>query len=127
MNISEETVRVNIIKLRNKLRYTQKYLAEKLDVDVATISRIENGGIALTYKHLADIANALQVPVIDIITYPDIYKSKKSSATKVLVELDVTDDEFIRLGLKNKVLQVIDKGYCDNKGDVEPEENCTKK
>lgn len=29
--------------------------------------------------------------------------------TKVIVELDVTNDEFVRLGLKDKVIQVLNK------------------
>ena len=30
-------------------------------------------------------------------------------STKVVVELDVTNDEFVRLGLKDKVVQVLNK------------------
>lgn len=36
-------------------------------------------------------------------------KSGKSSSTKVLVELDVDDDEFIKMGLKDKVIQILNK------------------
>lgn len=34
---------------------------------------------------------------------------KKRSSTKVVVELDVDDDEFIKLGLKDKILQILNK------------------
>lgn len=36
-----------------------------------------------------------------------LYKQKKS--TKVVVELDVDDDEFIKMGLKDKVIQILNK------------------
>ena len=34
---------------------------------------------------------------------------KRGKSTKVIVELDVDDDEFIKLGLKDKVLQILNK------------------
>ncbi len=33
----------------------------------------------------------------------------QSSSTKVVVELDVTSDEFIKMGLKDKVIQILNK------------------
>lgn len=33
----------------------------------------------------------------------------KKMSTKVLVELDVDDDEFIKMGLKDKVIQILNK------------------
>lgn len=35
--------------------------------------------------------------------------NNKGRATKVVVELDVTQDEFIKMGLKEKIIQVLDK------------------
>lgn len=37
-----------------------------------------------------------------------LLNSKKKS-TKILVELDVDDDEFIKMGLKDKVIQILNK------------------
>lgn len=34
---------------------------------------------------------------------------KKRKSTKVIVELDVDDDEFIKMGLKEKVIQILNK------------------
>lgn len=36
-------------------------------------------------------------------------RSCHNSSTKVVVELDVTPDEFIKMGLKDKVIQVLNK------------------
>lgn len=34
---------------------------------------------------------------------------KRKKSTKVVVELDVDDDEFIKMGLKDKVIQILNK------------------
>lgn len=34
---------------------------------------------------------------------------KQKKSTKVVVELDVTQDEFIKMGLKDKVIQILNK------------------
>lgn len=41
----------------------------------------------------------------------DLYRARKgmNSPTKVVVELDVTQDEFIKMGLKDKVIQILNK------------------
>ncbi len=110
-NLKEDTgsVVANIIKIRAHKRLGQAEVAEKLDVSTATYSRIESGNVALTYETLAKIAKAFSMRVIDIITYPDIYTNREESSTKVIIELDVTQDEFIRMGLKDRVIKVLEK------------------
>lgn len=39
----------------------------------------------------------------------DELRANKRSSTKVLVELDVDTDEFIKMGLKEKIIQVLNK------------------
>jgi hypothetical protein len=39
----------------------------------------------------------------------DELRADKRSSTKVLVELDVDTDEFIKMGLKEKVIQILNK------------------
>lgn len=100
----------NIELIREKQRLTRKELADKINVSDSTYSRVISEEIALSYDRLAEIAIALDVSVIDIITYPEIFVNQRSSnSTKVLVELDVSNDEFIKLGLKDKVLQILNK------------------
>lgn len=59
-----------------------------------------------------DITNELNI------AYQEINKLKKEiellrlgkrGSTKVVVELDVDDDEFIKMGLKDKVIQILNK------------------
>lgn len=39
----------------------------------------------------------------------EILKNCGKKSTKVIVELDVDDDEFIKMGLKEKVIQILNK------------------
>ena len=105
-----ENVIANIIKIRNEKRIGQAEMAEKLEISVPSYSRIESQSVSLTYDTLAKIASVFSMRVIDIITYPEIYTSQeKNSSTRVIIELDVTQDEFIKMGLKDKVIQVLNK------------------
>jgi len=109
---TENTTNVvaNIIRIRNDKRIGQAEMAEKLGISVPSYSRIESQSVSLTYETLAKIASVFSMRVIDIITYPEIYSSnEKNSSTRVIIELDVTQDEFIKMGLKDKVIQVLNK------------------
>jgi len=106
-----QSVVSNIIKIRNDKRLGQQEMAESIGVSTATYSRIESQNVALTFDTLAKIANAFSMRVIDVITYPEIYTNDKgnNTPTKVIVELDISQNEFIKMGLKEKVIQVLNK------------------
>ena len=108
-NEKTESVIANIIKIRNDKRIGQAEMAEKLDISVPSYSRIESQSVSLTYDTLAKIANIFNMRVVDIITYPDILTASTNSPTKIMVELEISPDEFIRMGLKNKIIQILDK------------------
>ena len=108
--MSEEKVVGRIIAIRSERKFTQEGMGEMLGISGASYSRIESCKIALSYKHLTEIARIFKMSVIDVITWPKVYTMKdKPNSTKVIVEFDVSSDEFLKLGLKDKVLQVINK------------------
>ena len=110
MEKTEREVLDNIEAIREKQKLTRKALAEMISISESAYSRLINGEIALSYERLAQFAKAFKIPTINIITYPEIFiNQNKSNSTKVLIELDVNDDEFIKLGLKEKVLQILNK------------------
>jgi transcriptional regulator with XRE-family HTH domain len=110
MEIQEEKVISNIMQIRHLLKLTQKDVGVGIGVTEASYNRIESGKIALSYNHLTRIASFFKMSVIDLISYPETYApSKTQQNTKVLVELDVSNDEFIKMGLKDKVIQILNK------------------
>jgi len=109
MDTSEKEVIRRITQIRTKQKLTQEGMGKALGISGATYSRIESELIKLSYKQLTEIANAFKMSVMDVITFPETYSSSKPESTKVCVEFEVDSHEFVRLGLKDKVLQIIDK------------------
>ncbi len=101
----------NIVSIRNSKGFTQDYVASKIGLKQSGYALIERGERGLQFELLSQIAIVFNMTTVDIITYPDKYEKVGSQQqfTKVLVELDVSNDEFIKLGLKNKVLQILSK------------------
>lgn len=56
-----------------------------------------------------DINNEVNILKEEIARLRDLLNAKNSTPTKVVVEFDVTPDEFIKMGLKDKIVQVLDK------------------
>jgi DNA-binding helix-turn-helix protein len=104
---TEKDIIANILQIRMKKRLTQKDLSIALGVSEATYNRIESGKITLSYNHIAKIARAFSMSIIDIITYPEIYSPavKIPSSKRIIVELDLSEEEFINTGLRDKVIQ----------------------
>ena len=115
METSNSKVLKNIKELREYKGFSQEFVASKLGMKQAGYGLIESGERGLRYEVLLQIAMIFECSVIDIITYPDKYApacdnpKAEATTTRVLVELDVSADEFIKLGLKEKILQILDK------------------
>jgi transcriptional regulator with XRE-family HTH domain len=100
----------NIAKIRKNKGFSQDYFASKLGMKQSGYALIEKGDRGLQYELLLQIAVEFEMDIIDIITYPEVYyKRTKLTSTKVLVELDISDDEFVKMGLKDKVIQILNK------------------
>ena len=95
MEVSEEQILKNILEIRNKQRLTQNHLGKLLGVDGATYSRYENGYIALSYSKLAEIAKALNMSVIDVVTYPQVYVNKEvmNIPERISVTFEISSDK----------------------------------
>lgn len=99
----------NIIALRNKKNYTQEQVATYLNMSQSGYALIERGERGLQFELLERIALLYDMDVVDIIKYPDVYVKKGGKSTRVLVELDVEEDELVKMGFKDKVIQILNK------------------
>lgn len=63
----------NIIEIRKKKGIKQELIADALNVDVSAISNIEKGKRELKVSELEKIAITLNVDVLYLFTYPNIY------------------------------------------------------
>lgn len=66
-----KNVAVNIRKIREYRNYTQEYLAMKLNISQNAYSKIELGYTKITLERLYQIANILEVDLIELIKADD--------------------------------------------------------
>lgn len=71
INNKIKTVAVNIRKIREYRNYTQEYLAMKLDISQNAYSKIELGYTKITLERLYEIAQILEVDLIQLIKAED--------------------------------------------------------
>ncbi|HCC51456.1 MAG TPA: XRE family transcriptional regulator [Porphyromonadaceae bacterium] len=112
MKTKRGSILTNIHDIRKDKGFTQEYVASRLGIKQSGYGLIENGERGLQYDLLLQLAIIFEMDIIDIIAYPDTCSLDSRIAvntTKVLVELEVSNDEFIKLGLKEKVLQILNK------------------
>lgn len=103
MNMNESDVVRNIVKIRNLRGLSKREVAIKLNMNEASYGRIESGKIALSYNHLAQIASVLNMSVIDVITYPDVYckKEEKEEPVEAILQIKLKKDK------KDQVLKLV--------------------
>jgi transcriptional regulator with XRE-family HTH domain len=67
-NLKTKTIVSNIRKIREFRNYTQDYLAAKLKISQNAYSKIELGYSSITINRLVEIAEILEVDLVDIIS-----------------------------------------------------------
>ena len=73
----------NMSAKRKSLKMTLKSLSELAGLSVATLSRIENGLLSVTYDNMISIASGLGVDVIDLLqSHSDPEKTRRSVVKK---------------------------------------------
>jgi len=82
LNFKIRSVATNIRKIREHRNYTQEYLAAKLKISQNAYSKIELGYTKITLERLFQIAQILEVNLIDLINtdHSDLLKIINSRA-----------------------------------------------
>ena len=95
-------IQENIEAVRKEKGVNQTVLAERLGVTQATYSGYITKNQDLKYQVILDIADKLEVNIIDIITYPDVYVLRKEQCqnckeqTKTIENLNFLVDTLKR-------------------------------
>jgi transcriptional regulator with XRE-family HTH domain len=92
-----------IRQIRTRLGWTQEYLAEKADMDFTSIGAAERGIRNLSLKSLARVADALSVPIEELVRLPKdtrISSEKEIAIHEVRVMLKDMDLEQLKLILE---------------------------
>lgn len=113
--MKEELVITNIIKIRTAQGLNKREVADAIGMNEASYGRIENGKIALSYSHLALLASAFKMRVIDILTYPQIYVPKedvKQDPMEAVLQIHLKKDkrdQVLRLVFGDNNLEIFNK------------------
>lgn len=118
----------NVLKeIRKKLNMTQAEIAKVLNIKQSTVSMIENGNSELTERNKTVLCEKLNVNPYFLengngeMFLPEL---PEDEFTKILAEIDCSDDEFIKSFLKTyweldddgkKVIQMFAQGLTQKK------------
>lgn len=114
--------KLNKVQIAEKCGFTRVTLDNALqgaDVKISTIeslAKVLNVSVASLFEEdekidilgTSDTDNIINIYKKEIERLQSLLDKQKKS-TKVVVELDVDDDEFIKMGLKDKVIQILNK------------------
>lgn len=107
----------NIREIRQKLGYSQEFVAKGLNMSQNGYSLIENGARSLSYDNLNQIAIIFNMNVIDIITYPEIWlpssqKQENIPEPKVTLQIELSKekkDQVLKLAFGDNILEILNK------------------
>lgn len=95
----KKTLSKNILLRRKELKISQAKLAEMLNIDNVTVSRLETGKNLPSIQLLIQISQILNINISDLISSENIH-SKKNNFDQFSINLNNLDDIEINLLLK---------------------------
>jgi len=99
----------NILKILSIKGINQAELSRRTELDKAVVSKLFGGHSRLTVNALSKIATALDMSVIDIITYPDKYvivNSGEVEPLEAVLQIRLKKDK------KDQVMKLIFGEHC---------------
>ena len=84
-----------IKELRERKKLTQEKLAEKVGLDLQTISRIETGYYFTSFENLEKLANALEVTMADLFNFGHL-KTKEELIKEINTELSTSSEKDVQ-------------------------------
>lgn len=109
MKTKSKDILANIIKIRNDKGLTQAAIADSIEVDYSTYSKLESGRSKLSIDRLEKIASTFNMEMIDIFTYPEKYVPynlapdtvKQQYKSKVTLQIEVDEEK------KEQMLKIV--------------------
>lgn len=95
MSSGNKVFRKRIKELRERKKLTQERLAEKVGLDLQTISRIETGYYFTSFENLEKLANALEVTMADLFNFGHL-KTKEELIKEINTELSTSSEKDVQ-------------------------------
>lgn len=100
----EKLIVGNIIKIMNDNGLRQNSLAQLTGISESKISKMLSGNLKVSLENLSQIARALSINEIDIITYPDKYvklDKQQEEPVEAILQIKLKKDK------KDQVLKLV--------------------
>lgn len=100
----QERIMTNILKLLNIRGINQAEISRRTGIDKSTVSKLFSGETQLKINTLSEISTAIDVPVVDIITFPEKFERVSSAGeepAEVIVQLKLKKEK------KDQVLKLL--------------------
>lgn len=96
----------NLRLIRNVNNYSQKYIADKLDMDYSSYSAIERGFREISLKRLFLLAEIYNVTVCEILNYHQVHalSGEISEMQKIKIEMAELQVKYLKCLEKNSEL-----------------------
>ena len=104
MNVKH--IRENIIARRNKLGYSQEYVAELLGISTNSYSKIENGHTAIISKRLFAIADALKITPMELVIGETITLEEHNQICKEIEEKHSKELSYYKQHIEDNALLI---------------------
>ncbi len=102
-----EPLMKNLEKIQIDRGITQKAMGEYMDMDHSQYSKILKGSSGISIPQLAKLASGLDMRIIDLFTYPDIYVLETETDDKV--------ESILQIKLSKRQKQRVFETLFDNK------------
>ena len=105
----------NLRKIIALRKLKQAKVGEYADISESQFSRVMNGQVQLSLNQLANIASGLEMTVVDIITFPDVYvpkDKKEDDDTEVLLQFKLKKnkkDQVMKLVFGKNDIEILNK------------------
>lgn len=119
LSVRKKITLADVAKALGKTKQAVYEIVDKEDVNSAILKQLSSSfDVPISYffgeddENISSIQEKLALAEKEIIRLRNEntnLRAGRTSSTKVVVELDVTSDEFIKMGLKDKVIQILEK------------------
>lgn len=119
LSVRKKITLADVAKALGKTKQAVYEIVDKEDVNSAILKQLSSSfDVPISYffeeddENISSIQEKLALAEKEIIRLRNEntnLRAGRTSSTKIVVELDVTSDEFIKMGLKDKVIQILEK------------------
>lgn len=110
--ITTKKILENIKEIRLKKGISQEYIAEKIELKQGSYNLIENGKRRLDIDKLLQIAIAFDMDIVELITYSEKDRIKKSEPIKAILQIELQQekkDQVLKLIFGQNNLEILNK------------------